>query len=142
MFTRSIQSANSKVYEAGHGSMATTLVACTLRFDRATVAHVGEYEHPSTGAGVLRIRGNGVSEIVFVVWAHKTAIAGLGELNFQHRKYGFRIGSVLNRGTLVAPPHNRTSQWKLYDAGGLVGPPARLIRYRVTAHPPQSSRGW
>jgi len=42
MFSRSIQIANSRVYEAGHGSIATTLVACTLRFDRATVAHVGD----------------------------------------------------------------------------------------------------
>jgi PPM family protein phosphatase len=42
MFSRSIQVANSRVYEAGHGSIATTLVACILRFDRATVAHVGD----------------------------------------------------------------------------------------------------
>jgi serine/threonine protein phosphatase PrpC len=42
MFARSIQSANHCVYEAGHGSIATTLVACVLRFDRATVAHVGD----------------------------------------------------------------------------------------------------
>ena len=42
MFSRSIQAANSRVYEAGHGSIATTLVACALRFDRATVAHVGD----------------------------------------------------------------------------------------------------
>jgi PPM family protein phosphatase len=42
MFSRSIQVANSRVYEAGHGSIATTLVACTVRFDRATVAHVGD----------------------------------------------------------------------------------------------------
>lgn len=41
-FTRSIQSANTCVYEAGHGSMASTVVACLLRFDRATVAHVGD----------------------------------------------------------------------------------------------------
>ena len=42
LFSRSIQTANSRVYEAGHGSIATTLVACLLRFDRATVAHVGD----------------------------------------------------------------------------------------------------
>jgi PPM family protein phosphatase len=42
LFARSIQSANTRVYEAGHGSMASTLVACLLRFDRATVAHVGD----------------------------------------------------------------------------------------------------
>jgi len=42
LMARSIQSANTRVYEAGHGSMATTLVACLLRFDRATVAHVGD----------------------------------------------------------------------------------------------------
>jgi PPM family protein phosphatase len=42
LFARSIQSANTKVYEAGHGSIASTLVACVLRFDRATVAHVGD----------------------------------------------------------------------------------------------------
>jgi protein phosphatase len=43
-----IQGANTKVYEngmsAGPGgvSMATTLVACALRFDRAVVSHVGD----------------------------------------------------------------------------------------------------
>ena len=42
LFERSIQSANTRVYEAGHGSIATTLVACSLRFDRATIAHVGD----------------------------------------------------------------------------------------------------
>jgi protein phosphatase len=42
LFERSIQSANHRVYEAGHGAIASTLVACALRFDRATVAHVGD----------------------------------------------------------------------------------------------------
>jgi protein phosphatase len=42
LFERSIQSANHRVYEAGHGSIASTLVACALRFDRVTVAHVGD----------------------------------------------------------------------------------------------------
>ena len=42
MFARSIQAANHRVYEAAHGSIATTLVACVLRFDRATIAHVGD----------------------------------------------------------------------------------------------------
>jgi serine/threonine protein phosphatase PrpC len=42
LFARAIQSANTRVYEAGHGSIASTLVACILRFDRATVAHVGD----------------------------------------------------------------------------------------------------
>jgi len=45
---RLIQNANLKVYEAGMSagpggaSMATTIVACALRFDRAVVAHVGD----------------------------------------------------------------------------------------------------
>jgi protein phosphatase len=39
---RAIQAANSRVYEAGHGAIASTLVACALRFDRATIAHVGD----------------------------------------------------------------------------------------------------
>ncbi len=45
---RLIQAANSQVFESGlamrHGSrqMATTIVACALRFDRATVAHAGD----------------------------------------------------------------------------------------------------
>jgi PPM family protein phosphatase len=48
VLTRLFQSANTKVYEAGRSSrpggaaMATTLVACALRFDRVTVAHVGD----------------------------------------------------------------------------------------------------
>jgi protein phosphatase len=43
-----VQAANIKVYETGratgHGgtAMATTLVACALRHDRVTVAHVGD----------------------------------------------------------------------------------------------------
>ena len=42
LLTRAVQAANTKVYEAGHGAIATTLVACALRFDRATIAHVGD----------------------------------------------------------------------------------------------------
>jgi len=42
LLARAIQSANTRVYEAAHGGMATTLVACALRFDRATIAHVGD----------------------------------------------------------------------------------------------------
>lgn len=43
-----VQTANAHVFEAGHGAnpdgngMATTLVACGLKFDRAVVAHVGD----------------------------------------------------------------------------------------------------
>jgi protein phosphatase len=43
-----VQTANAHVFEAGHGTnpdgagMATTLVACALRFDRAVIAHVGD----------------------------------------------------------------------------------------------------
>jgi len=45
---RLVQSANTKICDCattaspGGSSMATTLVACLLRFDRATVAHVGD----------------------------------------------------------------------------------------------------
>jgi serine/threonine protein phosphatase PrpC len=42
LLTRAIQAANTKVYEEAHGGIATTLVACVLRFDRATIAHVGD----------------------------------------------------------------------------------------------------
>jgi protein phosphatase len=42
LLARAIQAANSRVYEAAHGGIATTLVACALRFDRATIAHVGD----------------------------------------------------------------------------------------------------
>ncbi len=48
LLTRLVQAANTKVYEAGKSArpggapMATTLVACALRFDRLTVAHVGD----------------------------------------------------------------------------------------------------
>ncbi len=46
-----VQQANADVYEAGHNgstgplrgaAMATTIVACALRFDRAVIAHVGD----------------------------------------------------------------------------------------------------
>jgi PPM family protein phosphatase len=45
---RLVQRANTSVIDAGHASgslrssMATTVVACALRFDRASVAHVGD----------------------------------------------------------------------------------------------------
>jgi PPM family protein phosphatase len=45
---RLVQSANLKIYEAaaaatpGGSAMCTTLVACLLRYDRATIAHVGD----------------------------------------------------------------------------------------------------
>ncbi len=48
LLPRLVQSANEKVYEAGLDSgpggsnMATTLVACALRFDRVVVSHVGD----------------------------------------------------------------------------------------------------
>ena len=48
LLTRLVQAANIKVYETGRAtgpggtSMATTLVACGLRYDRAVVAHVGD----------------------------------------------------------------------------------------------------
>jgi len=42
MLARAVQTANTRVYEAAHGAIATTLVACALRYDRVTVAHVGD----------------------------------------------------------------------------------------------------
>jgi serine/threonine protein phosphatase PrpC len=48
LLTRLIQVANVHVYDTGKqarpggSSMATTVVACVLRYDRATVAHVGD----------------------------------------------------------------------------------------------------
>lgn len=48
LLPRLVQSANAHVFETalaagpGGSSMATTLVACSLRFDRAVVAHVGD----------------------------------------------------------------------------------------------------
>ena len=42
LLTRAVQAANTKVYESAHGAIATTVVACALRFDRATIAHVGD----------------------------------------------------------------------------------------------------
>ena len=48
LLTRLIQAANTHVYETGHtatpggAAMATTIVACALRFDRVAVAHVGD----------------------------------------------------------------------------------------------------
>ncbi|MBZ5565759.1 MAG: protein phosphatase 2C domain-containing protein, partial [Acidobacteriia bacterium] len=48
LLERLVQAANTQVYDVGKAvgpggvNMATTLVVCTLRFDRATVAHVGD----------------------------------------------------------------------------------------------------
>ncbi|MBZ5578564.1 MAG: protein phosphatase 2C domain-containing protein [Acidobacteriia bacterium] len=48
LLERLLQSANLEVYEAGRGAspggiaMATTMVACALRYDRAAIAHVGD----------------------------------------------------------------------------------------------------
>ena len=48
LLPRLVQAANTKVYETGRAAapggvaMATTLVACGLRFDRAVIAHVGD----------------------------------------------------------------------------------------------------
>ena len=48
LLRRLVQAANERVYSAGRAAgpggvpMATTLVACALRFDRAAVAHVGD----------------------------------------------------------------------------------------------------
>jgi PPM family protein phosphatase len=48
LIRRLVQAANEHVYSAGHAArpggtgMATTLVVCALRFDRAVVAHVGD----------------------------------------------------------------------------------------------------
>ena len=49
LLTRLVRNANTRVLDAGHSargasgaSMATTIVACALRYDRAAVAHVGD----------------------------------------------------------------------------------------------------
>ncbi len=48
MLPRVVQKANLRVYEAGRDSspggtaMATTIVVCALRYDRAVIAHVGD----------------------------------------------------------------------------------------------------
>jgi PPM family protein phosphatase len=48
LLERLVQAANIQVYETGRAaspggvSMATTIVACALRFDRAAIAHVGD----------------------------------------------------------------------------------------------------
>jgi protein phosphatase len=46
LLPRLVQEANAAVYDAGseqmHGRMATTFVACALRFDSAVVSHVGD----------------------------------------------------------------------------------------------------
>lgn len=48
LLTRLVRDANSRVVHVAHdtstrgSNMATTIVACALRFDRATVAHVGD----------------------------------------------------------------------------------------------------
>lgn len=49
LLTRLVRTANTRVLEAAYsagntrgGRMATTLVACALRYDRVTVAHVGD----------------------------------------------------------------------------------------------------
>jgi len=47
LLPRLVQTANHKVFEVGHGaggsnSMATTIVACAIRFDRVVVANVGD----------------------------------------------------------------------------------------------------
>jgi len=48
LLERLVRTANTRVIDAGHAAsgtgarMATTLVACALRYDRATVAHVGD----------------------------------------------------------------------------------------------------
>jgi PPM family protein phosphatase len=45
LLTRLVQAANTEVYESASGNaagMATTIVACALRFDRAVIAHVGD----------------------------------------------------------------------------------------------------
>ena len=48
LLQRLVQAANIKVYETGRDAspggvaMATTIVACALKYDRATVAHVGD----------------------------------------------------------------------------------------------------
>ena len=39
---RAVEAANTAVYEAAHGGIASTLVACALRYDRATIVHVGD----------------------------------------------------------------------------------------------------
>ena len=48
LLTRLVQAANIRVYETGRAaspggtSMATTIVTCAVRFDRAVIAHVGD----------------------------------------------------------------------------------------------------
>lgn len=56
---RLAQAANTRIYEAGaeaQSSMATTLVACALRYDRAALAHAGDSRcYLIRGAGVTAL---------------------------------------------------------------------------------------
>jgi len=60
LLTRVIQAANLQVYEQGSASpakagMATTIVACALRADRAVIAHVGDSRCYLIGEGHAKI---------------------------------------------------------------------------------------
>jgi protein phosphatase len=54
LLSRLVQTANTAVYEEGQGSMATTVVACALRFDRAAIVHVGDSRCYLIRRGVAR----------------------------------------------------------------------------------------
>jgi protein phosphatase len=55
LLARLVQAANGEVYEAGQGSMATTIVACALRFDRVAIAHVGDSRCYLVRRGTARV---------------------------------------------------------------------------------------
>ena len=69
LLTRLVQTANTRVYEAGAAAssggrpMATTIVACALRFDRAVMAHVGDSRcyHIRRGQATLITRDHTVA---------------------------------------------------------------------------------
>jgi protein phosphatase len=70
LLMRLVQEANQHVYEVGKSSspggtaMATTLVACALRFDRVAVAHVGDSRCylVRQGQGMLLTRDHTVTQ--------------------------------------------------------------------------------
>lgn len=83
-----IQAANTRVYDEGNGAMATTVVACALRFDRATIAHVGD------SRCYLVRHGRALALTRDHTWAAEQARLGLLDESAARRS---PIGNVLSR---------------------------------------------
>jgi PPM family protein phosphatase len=100
LLERLVKTANTRVVDAGHAAtpggarMATTFVACALRYDRATIAHVGDsrcYLIRREQAGLLTRDHTVANEQIRLGFVSASAASGSGARHLLLRSLGAEL---------------------------------------------------